>query len=421
MARARDLLRRRLIRRGLAPTAGALAGLCDPAGISAAVALTPLTPGLVRSSVEAAMRVAAGQATAEVVLAGVAALVRRVLWSLVMIKCKNWAAIVMVTGLLVLGAQLWAQQPRRERREAPPRRELRTEAGATKRPASMDRSQLAHVVEPPDLLLVEVLEALPGRPISGERLVRPDGKISLGFYGDVEVAGLTVPQVKEKIVLHLRKYLSDETLGLVKNDPETGEPVTGEPVTRGPKTDQSGNRVSIDPKDTDRVFVEVTAYNSGHYYIEGEVATPGRIPFTGSERVLDVIHYAGGLLPSAHTGKIKLIRSFPKGSPVQVLPIDYEEITMGTDSSTNYEIMPFDRIVVPRDDRISKPLSVAPGSSGSPRSPEPPSETPRLYFDRQSDSQSAPSSLRQRDLERRLDGMEKKLDAILKRLGDRKP
>ena len=63
-----------------------------------------------------------------------------------------------------------------------------------------------YVLEPPDLLLVEVLDALPGRPISGERLVRPDGKISLGFYGEVYVAGLTMPEVKEKIVLHLRKY-----------------------------------------------------------------------------------------------------------------------------------------------------------------------------------------------------------------------
>ena len=76
-----------------------------------------------------------------------------------------------------------------------------------------------YVVEPPDLLLVEVLEALPGRPISGERLVRPDGKISLGFYGDVYVAGLTVSEVKEKIVLHLRKYINDEILGLVDDRP----------------------------------------------------------------------------------------------------------------------------------------------------------------------------------------------------------
>src|SRR5947209_13188541 len=73
-----------------------------------------------------------------------------------------------------------------------------------------------YVVEPPDLLLVEVLEALPGRPISGERLVRPDGKISLGFYGDVYVAGLTTTEIKEKIVLHLRQFLPDDTLGLWK-------------------------------------------------------------------------------------------------------------------------------------------------------------------------------------------------------------
>src|SRR4051812_36969929 len=66
-----------------------------------------------------------------------------------------------------------------------------------------------YVVEPPDLLIVEVLEALPGRPLSGERLVRPDGKISLGFYGEVFVAGLTTTEIKEKIVLHLRQFLTD--------------------------------------------------------------------------------------------------------------------------------------------------------------------------------------------------------------------
>ena len=74
------------------------------------------------------------------------------------------------------------------------------------------------MVEPPDVLLVEVLEALPGRPISGERLVRPDGKISLGFYGDIPVAGLTLPEIKEKVIRHLQKYLTDHALGLVEID-----------------------------------------------------------------------------------------------------------------------------------------------------------------------------------------------------------
>ena len=49
---------------------------------------------------------------------------------------------------------------------------------------------LPHRVEPPDLILIDVVEALPGRPIQGERLVRPNGKVSLGFYGEIHVAGL---------------------------------------------------------------------------------------------------------------------------------------------------------------------------------------------------------------------------------------
>ena len=99
------------------------------------------------------------------------------------------------------------------------------------------------MVEPPDLLIVEVLDALPGRPISGERLVRPDGTVSLGFYGDIHVAGLTLPEVKEKIVQHLRKFISDDILGLVEIDPTTDEPTIDE------KTKQP---MRIDPKDSTR-------------------------------------------------------------------------------------------------------------------------------------------------------------------------
>ena len=82
--------------------------------------------------------------------------------------------------------------------------------------------ELPVIVEPPDILVVEVLESMPGRPITGERLVRPDGTISLGFYGDILVRGLTPEQVKVKVVLHLRKFIDDETLGLLVFDPAGG-------------------------------------------------------------------------------------------------------------------------------------------------------------------------------------------------------
>ena len=212
------------------------------------------------------------------------------------------------------------------------------------------KSGPAPVVEPTDLIIVEVLEALPGRPISGERLVRPDGTISLGFYGDVHVAGLTLPEIKEKIVLHLGKFLDDDALpGLIRLDNHAEpllDPSTGKPMMK-------------DARDADNVFVDMTASAQQPGVLRGRgcLLSEPFLPYTGHDTVLDVIHYVGGIMPSAERSKIVLIRSFPKGSPVKFLPIDYEEITMGTDSTTNYQLLPGDRLVVPSQ----------PGESSQPR------------------------------------------------------
>lgn len=198
-----------------------------------------------------------------------------------------------------------------------------------------------YVIEPPDLIVVEVLEALPGRPITGERLVRPDGTISLDFYGKVYVAGLTPTEAKEKIILHLRYYLNDEVLGLISEDPETGE------------------LVPIPPAESDRVFVDVTAYNSKVYFVMGDVLAPGRLPITGNETVLDAINFAGGLAPTASVPNIRLVRPAPPGSSCQqVLPINYEAIVHAGDTTTNYQLMPGDRIVVYRDPIIRTTLFI---------------------------------------------------------------
>jgi polysaccharide export outer membrane protein len=193
-------------------------------------------------------------------------------------------------------------------------------------------SMPTYVVEPPDLLLVEVLEALPGRPIQGERLVRPDGTITLGFYGDVYVAGLSLPEIKEKIVLHLRKYVQDEVLGLWKFDPTEKE------------------YKAVDPKDSDAVFVDVASYNSKFYYVQGDVAATGRYPITGNELVLDALNNAGGLIPTAAPQNIRLVRPAPPGACCeQKLPVNLAAIVSGGDPTTNYQLMPGDRLVVYRD------------------------------------------------------------------------
>jgi polysaccharide biosynthesis/export protein len=206
-----------------------------------------------------------------------------------------------------------------------------------------------YVLEPPDLVIVEVLEALPGRPISGERLVRPDGKISMGFYGDVLVAGLTVQEAKEKIVLHLRKYLTDEILGLIELDPVTG---VG-------KKNEKGELITVQPKDTDRVFIDVTAYNSKNYYVLGDVAAPGRLPVTGNETVLDALQFAGGLTGTAAPQNIRLVRPAPPGACCeQVLPVNIAAIMSGGDSTTNYQLMPGDRVIVYRDPIVRTTLFI---------------------------------------------------------------
>jgi polysaccharide biosynthesis/export protein len=196
-----------------------------------------------------------------------------------------------------------------------------------------------YVVEPPDLLLVEVLEALPGRPIQGERLVRPDGKISLGFYGEVYVAGLTTAEIKEKVVLHLRQFMPDDVLGLFKLDDN-----------KTPEDTSDDKFIPVDPKDSDRVFVDVTAYNSKAYYVQGDVAAPGRMPITGNETVLDAINYAGGLIATAAPQNIRLVRPAPPGACCeQVLPVNLAAIVSAGDTTTNYQLMPGDRIMVYRD------------------------------------------------------------------------
>ncbi len=326
------------------------------------------------------------------------------------------------------------------------------------------------VIEPPDLILVEVLEALPGRPISGERLVRSDGTISLGFYGDVHVAGLTPQQAKVKIIKHLRRFLNDEALGLCEFEPSPKEenpgdakppkaleavpdmPKDGDPFEldqeKKPKAEvskprgvpsgykvrsagqgkevpshyhrsrpganirlvehrqeqeekkageprksvkvpleaggqvtitiepQSGERkakekvaadagerssdlvIVMAPGDSDKVFVNITAYNSKNYYLEGDLVTPGRLPFTGRETVMDAVNYGGGLLPTAEPKDIRLVRPGRGGKPTRVYKVDLESIREKGDVTSNYQIFPGDRLIVGRNDVVKKTIQV---------------------------------------------------------------
>jgi polysaccharide export outer membrane protein len=52
-------------------------------------------------------------------------------------------------------------------------------------------------------------------PVTGESVVRPDGKVDLGPYGFVAVAGLTPQQASDAIAAHMRRYVADAHVHLV--------------------------------------------------------------------------------------------------------------------------------------------------------------------------------------------------------------
>ena len=237
---------------------------------------------------------------------------------------------------------------------------------------------LPYVVQPPDLVLVEVLEALPGRTISGERMVRPDGMISLGWYGDIKVSGLTLPQIKVAIIKHLRRFLDDEQLGLAKStedevmevEPPVGRPAVPPPPGNNPfdlgqaQAGEAQNVATEDPwqviapEASGNVYVDVTAYNSMSYYMQGDFAVPGRLPFTGNELVLDAVNYAGGLLSTADPKQLRLVRPQRNGQPAKVYKIDFEAIQDRGEVATNYQIFPGDRLVVGRDEVVKKTIEI---------------------------------------------------------------
>jgi len=362
LARGRERLGTRLTRRGLAPAAGLLG-----ASLSAHASGVTTPPILLSSTSQAAARVAAGEVVSSVVSSASAALLEGVLRSMIWNPWRKGTFAATALGVILAGAVFsaaWATGDH-PRRPAGAQRAEKT----VRRPAM--RPLPKYVIEPPDLLTVEVLESLPGRPIAGEHLVRPDGTISLGFYGDVYVAGLSLLEAKEKVVVHLQKYLDNEVLGLSVVDP-------------------NGKAAEVAPKDSDKVYVDVSAYNSKFYYVVGDAATPGRFVITGSDTVFDAINLAGGLQPRGVQHQVKLIRRGAGGKPDEVLPVDFDEISKGTDPSTNYQLLPGDRLVV--------------------------TAKPQPEKGRDEDQQADSATVELRRIERRLDRVEDKLDEVLEAL-----
>ena len=204
---------------------------------------------------------------------------------------------IAIAAVMVASGAVWAQS-------STPRPALISSKPTPPPPPTPDPS---YIVGVDDVLTVSVWNE---KNFSGDITVRPDGKITPpGVGNDILAAGLTVEQLKAKII--------EELKGKYFESPD--------------------------------VSVALKMMNSRRVYITGSVAKPGPYLLTGPMTVLQLITHAGGLLEFAKKKEIMLISATLKnkdGSPLSY-KINYEEIMKGKNlAKNNIELRPGDQVIV---------------------------------------------------------------------------
>lgn len=135
---------------------------------------------------------------------------------------------------------------------------------------------------------------------SGSHVIRPDGKITMPFLGDVMASGLAPAELGNSIKEKLKKYI-------------------------------------VDPD----VSVSVAAVNSKEFYIQGEVGRTGAFPLLVPTRVLEALVNAGGFRDFANQKKIIIMRLTGER-----LKFNYKEVIQGKKMDQNIFLKPGDIIIV---------------------------------------------------------------------------
>ncbi len=131
-------------------------------------------------------------------------------------------------------------------------------------------------------------------------MIRPDGKITMPFLGDVLATGVTPAELSFSIKDKLKKYI-------------------------------------VDPD----VSVSVSAVNSKRYYIQGEVNRTGEYKLLVPTKVLEALVNAGGFKDFANQKKIVIMRVSGER-----LNFNYKEVIKGKNMDQNIYLKPGDIIIV---------------------------------------------------------------------------
>ena len=140
--------------------------------------------------------------------------------------------------------------------------------------------------------------------LSGQVVVRPDGKISVPLIDEVQAAGLTPLELQNILLEKFRPFLA-----------------------------------------VPKVSVSVREVNSRKVYVIGQVNHTGTFHINNNTTVLQVLTDAGGLRDYANPKKIYVMRTV-KGKPVK-FPFHYDAVLKGQRYEENITLQPGDTIVVP--------------------------------------------------------------------------
>jgi polysaccharide biosynthesis/export protein len=153
-----------------------------------------------------------------------------------------------------------------------------------------------YVIGAEDVIFVKVWR---DADVSGQFLVRPDGRISVPLIGDVTATDRTPEQLEKDIADRLSKFIKDP-----------------------------------------QVNVGILSVGSKKYYILGEVNKPGSFPLVVPTNVLEALVNAGGFRDFANTSKIVILRGDKR------FTFNYKQVTRGKKPEQNILLEPGDKIIV---------------------------------------------------------------------------
>lgn len=165
---------------------------------------------------------------------------------------------------------------------------------------SAPRQPRGYVIGPDDVLQIVFWRE---KELSGDVVVRPDGRISLPLLNDVVAAGRTPEELREALVQEASRYL--------------------------------GN-----PNPT----VVVKEIRSRKVFITGAVEKPGPYIVTSPTTVLQLIAMAGGLKEYADKRNIVVMRTTNGKQNGYV--VDYQALLRRENLEQNFQLMPGDTVLV---------------------------------------------------------------------------